>query len=284
MSRAGRGGAVLAAAAALGATLIGMARARDRGAETPAFIDVSGVIEAIEVDLRAEVPGAVVGTPFEEGSAVTAGAVVCELDAAKLRAAAAEAEAAVALEEARLREAGRELRLARDLARTGAAPRDAVERADNAVAIGQAAVEVARRRADRARLQLEDHRILAPCGGTLIDRLVEPGEFVPAGALVATLADLSRLHVKVYVREPDLGRVRRGTRALISVDAWPGRAFEGRVVRLARKAEFTPRSLQTREDRVKLVYETKVEVANPGGALLPGMPCDVRLVPAEGAP
>jgi HlyD family secretion protein len=90
-----------------------------------------------------------------------------------------------------------------------------------------------------------------------------------------TLADLSRLWVRVYVSEQDLGRVRLGEAAVVRVDAYPARTFTGRVSWISPKAEFTPKNVQTREARADLVYAVKVDLANPRGELKIGMPADV---------
>jgi HlyD family secretion protein len=80
--------------------------------------------------------------------------------------------------------------------------------------------------------------------------------------------------LRAYVPETDVGRVRIGQAAAVSVDAFPGRTFAGSVTEIASQAEFTPKNVQTREERVKLVFGVKIEVDNPGGDLKPGMPAD----------
>jgi HlyD family secretion protein len=88
------------------------------------------------------------------------------------------------------------------------------------------------------------------------------------------VAELGRVWLRVYVPEPRIGLVKLGQRASVSVDAFPGRAFPGVVAEIAEKPEFTPKNVQTREERVKLVFGVKIEIENPGGELKPGMPAD----------
>jgi HlyD family secretion protein len=106
---------------------------------------------------------------------------------------------------------------------------------------------------------------------------VEPGEIVAAGTPIVTVADLTDIWVKIYVPEPQLGRVKlRGT-ADVSTDSYRGKVYPGTVSFINSEAEFTPKNIQTKEERVKLVFAVKVRVANPNQELKPGMPADVRL-------
>ena len=98
-----------------------------------------------------------------------------------------------------------------------------------------------------------------------------------------TLGDLSRPWVNVYVGERDLGKVRLGMTAQVTVDSYPDAPFPGKVTFIAERAEFTPKNIQTPDERVKLVYRVKVTVDNRKGILKPGMPVDVDLGVA-GAP
>jgi HlyD family secretion protein len=106
----------------------------------------------------------------------------------------------------------------------------------------------------------------------------EPGETVPAGLPVLTLMNPDDRWVRIYVREDEVGRIHLGDAAEITGDADPNRVYEGRVVFIASEAEFTPRNVQTTEERVKLVYRVKVQITDdPGHDLKPGLAADVRL-------
>jgi HlyD family secretion protein len=121
--------------------------------------------------------------------------------------------------------------------------------------------------------------VVAPFGGTVTRRLREPGEVISAGLPVVSLANLDDRWVRIYVREDEVGRVRLGGKAEIRVDAFPDRAYAGDVVFIAQEAEFTPRNVQTKEERVKLVYRVKVRVVGDSAQdLKPGLPADVRLL------
>ncbi len=128
---------------------------------------------------------------------------------------------------------------------------------------------------------LANSRILAPFAGVVTLRHREPGEIVGAGAAVVTLMNPDDRWVRIYVPENRLGRVAVGQRAEITSDTFPGKRYDGEVSFISSSAEFTPKNVQTAEERVKLVYAVKVRVAgDPGQELKPGLPADVRLVEA----
>lgn len=116
--------------------------------------------------------------------------------------------------------------------------------------------------------------VLAPADALVLERLVHRGEAVTPGALLFRLAQLDTVYLTVYVAEKDLGLVRLGQAVAVTVDSFPGRVFEGKVVHIATEAEFTPKNVQTREERVNMVFGVKVEIPNPEHLLKPGMPAD----------
>lgn len=122
--------------------------------------------------------------------------------------------------------------------------------------------------------------IRAPITGVVSVRHREPGEIVGAGTPVLTLRNPDDRWVRIYVREDEVGRISVGQRATIAADAYPERTYGGRVVFIADEAEFTPRNVQTTEERVKLVYRVKVAITDdPSYDLKPGLPADVRIAP-----
>jgi len=102
---------------------------------------------------------------------------------------------------------------------------------------------------------------------------------VNPGISILTLMDPQDLWVRAYVPETEIGRLRIGQAATVSVDAFPGRGFPGAITEIASEAEFTPKNVQTRKERVNLVFRVKVAVRNPEGVLKPGMPADVDIRP-----
>jgi HlyD family secretion protein len=120
-----------------------------------------------------------------------------------------------------------------------------------------------------------DFTIRSPLSGIVLTRNIELGEHVSVGDPLYTLVDPNRLYLKIYVPEPDIGKVALGQEARVYVDAYPGRPFPARVSRIYQQAEFTPKNVETKEERVKLVFPVELAlVENPGGVLKPGMPAD----------
>ncbi|MDY6852552.1 MAG: efflux RND transporter periplasmic adaptor subunit [Thermodesulfobacteriota bacterium] len=124
---------------------------------------------------------------------------------------------------------------------------------------------------------LAESRLFAPFDGFVTIKNVEEQEFVQAGTPVLTLAHLDRVWVKTYVPETGLGRLRLGQKAEITTDSFPDKTYPGTVTYISPLAEFTPKNVQTREERVKLVYRIKVSLDNPNQELKAGMPVDVLL-------
>lgn len=128
---------------------------------------------------------------------------------------------------------------------------------------------------EEAQSALADLSIHAPADGTIVNRLVDEGEVVAAGAPLFELVNLNRLYLKVYVAEVDIGKVRLGLPARIYTDAFPERPFAATVRYIASTAEFTPKEVQTPDERVKLVFAVRLYLdSNPDHRLSPGMPAD----------
>jgi len=176
-----------------------------------------------------------------------------------------------------LAEAQAQLQQARLLLRTIEMRRAEYEAAQSSFKAAQAAVK-------EAEANFNDTFIYAPCRGTVLTREVEPGEVVNPGTPLFTMVDLDKLYLKVYINEPDIGKIHLGQEARIYVDAFPDQAFKARVSRVAQRAEFTPKYVETREERVKLVFAVELRAENPKGYLKPGMPGDGVIRLKEGVP
>ena len=139
--------------------------------------------------------------------------------------------------------------------------------------VAQATAAVARTRAS-----LDQTVLVAPASGVVTVRHREPGEILSPGAPVLTVMDPADRWVRIYVREDRLGLVALGAPAEIRIDAFPDRPFSGRVVFVGSEAEFTPRNVQTQEERTQLVYPVKVQVVDDAELRVkPGLPADVVL-------
>jgi HlyD family secretion protein len=131
--------------------------------------------------------------------------------------------------------------------------------------------------ADLLAKTIADCTVMAPAGGIVTHKAVEAGELVTPGATIVTLAELDSVYVMIYVTEKELGRVRLGDAAEVKIDAFADKAFMGKITYISPEAEFTPKNVQTKEDRVKLVFGIKVEIENRDGRLKPGLPADATI-------
>lgn len=246
-----------------------------------------------------------------EAQTEAARARLAELEAGARREEIGQAEAAVEAARVRVDNAQSELSRAERLLAGGAISREAYDRAAAAQKVAAAEVDRAReqllllrrgtrgeviagQRAQVAQAEaalaaadavLANLSLEAPFIGRITVRHREPGETVAPGAPVVTLLDPADRWVRIYVPETRIGAVHLGTRAEILSDTFPGKTYAGEVVFIASEAEFTPKSVQTQEERVRLVYAAKVRVeGDPAFELKPGMPVDVRLAISAPAP
>lgn len=126
--------------------------------------------------------------------------------------------------------------------------------------------------------RFKDTVIYAPVSGIILRKNIEIGEIVSPNIPVYTIGDLENPWIKVYVKENKLGLVKLGQKAEIKTDSYPGKIYEGKVTYISSEVEFTPKNVQTKEERVKLVFGVKVSVKNINDELKPGMPADVRII------
>jgi HlyD family secretion protein len=151
--------------------------------------------------------------------------------------------------------------------------------------------EQARFDAERAKVQLrqsetvaKEAEIRAPADAVVLHRIAEPGLLLSAGQPALTLAFADRLYVRTFVPETKLGKVRTGQKARVSVDAFPGKTFDAVVAEISPNAEFTPKAVETKTERINLVYSTKVDlVSGWKEPLVPGQPADVAIDTAQGS-
>lgn len=127
---------------------------------------------------------------------------------------------------------------------------------------------------NRIELDIEHSVIRSPVSGVVLVKAAEVGEVVLPGATVMTVAAIDEVWLKGYVSERDLGRVKLGQKAEISIDTYPGKIYPGVVTFISSRAEFTPKNVQTKEERIKQVYRVKITIQNPHQDLKIGMPAE----------
>jgi len=260
--------------------------------ETPlpgGLIQANGRIEGDRIIIASKFPGRVAKLLAREGDSVTEGQILVQLDDAQLKAKVDQASEAVAALEAQLQAAQhkveqtrRDAKRFRDLVAEGTATIHEKEETELAWEVARdqlAAVkaQLSQAKAKRVEAQsvLSDLTIRAPADGTISTRMVDGGEVVAAGSPLLSLVNMDRLYLKVYVPEVEIGKVRLGVPARIYTDAYPDQHFDATVRYIASQAEFTPKEVQTPDERVKLVYAVKLYLDNnPDHRLTPGLPAD----------
>ena len=143
----------------------------------------------------------------------------------------------------------------------------------------------AKAKVDQAKAQLElidkqlrDTYIISPISGIITNKVFEKGEMVQFGSTLFTISQLDKVYLMVYINESDLGKIKYGQKADIFVDSYPDKAFQGKIIYISSKAEFTPKNIQTKEDRIEQVFGIKIEIDNKDYVLKPGMPADAKII------
>lgn len=262
----------------------------------------NGRLEATEVQVASKYPGRLAEVRVREGDQVTQGQVLARLDTRTLEAQRAQAEAEVRRAEENLaasqanvrlrnserRLAGQELKRFRELFQRGHASRQlldqqqarfdianaAVAAATAQVSATQAAIGAARAQVAQLDSEIDDSSLRAPLDGLVQLRLAEPGEVLGAGGRALLLVDPSEQYMNLYLPAAQAGRLTLGDEARIVLDALPQQALPATISYVAAKAQFTPKEVETRDERQKLVFRVKLRLSDPAAVpqAKPGMP------------
>lgn len=260
------------------------------------FASGNGRLEATEIDISTKLPGRIEEVMFDEGDIVEKGQVVARMDTETLEAELREAEAEVnrinasrnyavaVLEQKNIecaladKEYGRMLELFRreivsekqvDVARTESqVAHVACAAAEAKITETEDAIKAAIARTERLKAEIEDSILKAPRSGPVLFRLAEPGEVLPAGGKVLTIIDLSDTYMVVFLPEDLAGKVRLGAEARILLDALPDKPIPAKISFVSPEAQFTPKEVETAEERQKLMFRVKVKVLDNSDHIL----------------
>jgi len=240
-------------------------------------IFVSGNIEATEVRASFQVSGKIKELLSDEGKIVKKADVLARLDTEELEKIKTQAEAA--LEEAqfnreRLKE---DYERAENLLAAGAISAQKRDSAKTNADMAKAKLDTLKANLDLAAIRLNYADLISPMDGFVLVKSAEVGEVIQAGAPVFTLADLQNIWLTAYINETDLGRVKLNQDTRIKIDTYPDKTYRGRISFISQEAEFTPKQIQTKEERAKLVYRIKISIDNANMELKPGMPADAHI-------
>lgn len=282
-------------------------------------ITASGTIEAVEVTVNAKMGGTIIKLRVKEGDHVSKGDALAEVDReglniqlkqsqANVAAANAQHELArrgarqedIAQAAANLRFAEAEAGRAEDLYKKGSATKrhydevvmrlEVAKKAHEKLVAGllpeeidaaRARLRLAQAQVEQVRKFIADSYISAPVEGVISQKSVEEGDDVLPNAQMFKISRLGAVHLMIYVSEIELARVKLGQKVKVFIDAYPERPFTGTITWISPAAEFTPKNVQTKDDRTRLVFGVKVEIPNPDQTLKPGMPADAEVL-AEG--
>ncbi len=215
----------------------------------PAEFIYTGTIEATEITLSPRVASVIEQVKVREGDRVEAGQILLTLGCEDLKLAAELAES--------------DFQRARRLLHNGS--------------ITRAAYDKLRFQRDHAILRKSWCQIKAPAAGVVLNQYREPGEIVGPGVSLLTLGDLSEVWTFIYVEQPKLAALAPGQKVQGLLPEIPDRIFPGQIAMIRKEAEFTPKNVQTRSERVRLVYGVKILFPNPNEVLKPGMSIEVKL-------
>jgi HlyD family secretion protein len=239
---------------------------------------LSGNVEITEVNVAFKVPGRVVTLLTDEGRVVAKGDKLAVLDSAEYASQLAQSKSNLRNTEAQLEKAKKDLERSELLYKQEVISAQQIDSARTGYDVALAQFQQAGETVRMFEVRLGDTIIYAPLSGVILRKNIEAGETVAAGVPIFTIGDLSDPWVKVYVKEDKLGLVKLGQKAQIRTDTYPGKVYEGTITYISSEAEFTPKNVQTKEERVKLVFGVKVSVKNVNDELKPSMPADVMIL------
>ncbi|MBN1473366.1 MAG: efflux RND transporter periplasmic adaptor subunit [Syntrophaceae bacterium] len=239
----------------------------------------SGTIEATQAKLSFQVPGRVAKVNYQEGQTVKKDELIAELDRAELEARYGQAKALAQSASDTLVNARKNYRRFEELFKKGVVSEKERDNLKLNYEIAQSKLAETQSLLKQASVYLDYTRLKSPMDGVITSRNIEPGETVTAGREVITVSELSKVELKIFVEETQIGKIRPNQKAEVKIDTFPDKVYEGTVSYISSEGEFTPKIIQTKKERVKLVYLVKVTIENPNFELKTGMPADAVLKP-----
>ena len=242
------------------------------------LIKVSGNIEGDDVRLSFRVQGQITELLTDEGRVVKVNDIVAKLNTDELTKIRDNAEGALKVAQSQYALDKLDYERAENLYKAGAISMQQRDAAKTLADSDKANIDALNASYELAKTRLGFSELVSPLNGYVLVKSALPGEVVQIGATVFTVVDLNSLWVTAYINEKDLGRVKLGQKAEVIADTYPGKKYKGEISFISSESEFTPKTIQTTEERVKLVYRIKVRVDNSTLELKPGMPADAYIV------
>ena len=241
-------------------------------------IKVSGNIEGDEIKLSFRAQGQIKELLTDEGRVVKKGDIVARLNTDELTRIRDNSKAALKASQYQFQLDKLDYERAENLFKAGAISAQERDNSKTKFSADKANTQALNASLELAKTRLNFADLASPLDGYIIVKSALPGEVVQVGATVFTVIDLKNIWVTAYINETDLGRVKLNQEAYVVADTYPGKKYSGEVSFISSEAEFTPKFIQTSEERVKLVYRIKIKVDNSSLELKPGMPADAYLI------
>jgi HlyD family secretion protein len=234
----------------------------------------SGTIEAVEIEVASKVQGRVASFSVDEGDIVVKGDIIASLESDELSATLDQAVAIEKNAQIKLDNNKKTFDRAAKLKKKRMISDQEYDTIKGAY--DSAFADLTRATAARklAQIAFNEGTIKAPISGTILTKVADTGDLMAPFSTVVTMADLSVLDIILYVPETKYGKIMLKDYVYITVDSYPGESFTGRVSNISNKAEFTPKNIQTKEERTTQVFGIKVKIPNSEDKLKPGMPAD----------
>ncbi len=257
------------------ATIVFILKERSANAK---IIKVSGNMEGDDVRISFRVEGQITELLTDEGMVIKKGDIVARLNKDELSKIKAEAEAALKFAERQYKLDRDDYIRAENLLKAGAISAQKRDAAKTTADTDLANIKKLRASLELANTKLGWTDLASPLDGYVLVKSSLPGEVVQPGTPVFTAINLDDIWVTAYINETDLARVKLGQKAYVETDTYRGKKYDGRVSFISSQTEFTPKYIQTNEERVKYVYRIKVRANNSSLDLKPGMPADAYII------
>ena len=241
-------------------------------------LSYSGTIETTQAKLSFQVPGRVAQVNIQEGQAVTKNQIIVVLDRAEFASRYDQAKANVTSVQETFKDTKKNYKRFEELFGKGVVTEKERDSVKLAYEVSKSRLAESESVLSLAAIQLSYTQLKSPMDGIVTSRNIEPGETVNAGREVITISDLSRVDLKIFVDETEIGKVKPNQKVEVKVDTFPDKSYTGYVSFISPEGEFTPKIIQTKKERVKMVYLVKVSIVNPNFDLKAGMPADALLV------
>ncbi|OGF48037.1 MAG: hypothetical protein A2452_04605 [Candidatus Firestonebacteria bacterium RIFOXYC2_FULL_39_67] len=248
----------------------------------------SGTIEVTQVDISSKIMGKIEKMTVEEGGRINRGGLVAELAHDELNAQLKQAKASLngASEvmvqiRAQYKNAEDNYKRAGELLKAGSASKQQFDQLETQYKVLESQLKSSTEQKNQTEAQvsyisamIDNCYLKSPIDGVILSKNAEEGEMLSPGMAVATVGNTEKPYLKIYIAETELGKVKLGQKAEVTNDSFPGKKYEGKVVNIASQSEFTPKNIQTKDERTRLVFAVKILLDNVKDELKPGMPAD----------